>query len=177
MIPFCNLNVKLILIFYKIYIFQKELIFVTIMCIINTKGVEEGEKMAFDNESKMIIAHNLKELRETNGLKGKDVANALAINPSTYRSWETGRAAPKFLTLMQIANMYNVSISVILENPNKINTSVSSSNDYNKSIYGDRYLSELENSEKLFIMKLRQLNKQDKDKIFDFMDSIFPKES
>lgn len=146
------------------------------MCIINTKKVEKGENMAFDNESKMIIAKNLKELKERNGLKGKDVAAALGINPSTYRSWETGRSAPKFLMLTNIAKMYNVSINTILEAPDSHEFKVSSPNEYNSNIYGDRYLSELENSEKLFVMKWRQLNRQDKDKLIDFMQTLLPQE-
>jgi hypothetical protein len=45
---------------------------------------------------------------------------------------------------------------------------------YDHEIYGDKYLSELEGSEKLFIMRFRQLTKSDKMKVAEFIDNLLP---
>lgn len=135
--------------------------------------------MKFEDEIKKNIKENLIYFRKANGLTQEETANALNIkDSSTYRSWETGRSAPKNSMLVRIARMYNVSTDRILTNTDDYKNirqhKVSAPVEYDDSVYGDEYLSELENSEKLFIMKFRQLNAKDKQKVAKYLDEILP---
>ena len=76
--------------------------------------------------------------------------------------------------------MYNISLDTLMGNTAKSGDnrfSVLSGNKYNEDVYGDRYLSELQNNEKLIIMKYRQLNSEDKEKVGEFIEKILPKQS
>lgn len=133
--------------------------------------------MTIENEIKMNIKENLIRLRKANGLTQCEAAQALNMkDASTYRSWEIGRSSPKNSMLVRIARMYNITVDKLLTNRenDKIISKhkVSSSIEYEDNVYGDEYLSELENSEKLFIMKFRQLNAKDKKKVAEFLDEI-----
>ena len=137
--------------------------------------------MESKSTTKSTIKSMLIAYRKENNLRQEDVANALGMaDSSTYRSWETGRSSPKSEMLVKIAQMYNISLDTLMGNTAKTNESrfaVSSGNKYNDDVYGDRYLSELQNNEKLIIMKYRQLNSEDKEKLGEFMEKIFPNQA
>lgn len=105
--------------------------------------------------------------RKANDLSKKDMAIALGVNPSTYRSWETARSAPKKAALAMISKVINVPIDELLGGESD-NFEVSCNDD----VYGDKYLSELTNDEKIFVMRYRQLINSDKKKLSDFLDEI-----
>lgn len=135
--------------------------------------------MSLESEIKENIKNNLISFRKANLMTQEETANALNIkDSSTYRSWESGRSSPKNSMIVKIARMYNISTDRILTNSDDYKRSkkhkVSSSVDFEDNIYGDEYLSELEKSEKLFVMKFRQLNAKDKQKVAEFLDEIFP---
>ena len=124
----------------------------------------------------MLIAY-----RKKNDLRQQDVAKALGLyDSSTYRSWETGRSSPKPDMLVKIAQMYNISLDTLMGNTARSGDnrfSIASGNKYNEDVYGDRYLSKLQNNERLIIMKYRQLNSEDKEKVGEFIENILPKQS
>jgi tRNA uridine 5-carbamoylmethylation protein Kti12 len=81
--------------------------------------------------------------------------------------------------IVRIAKMYNISTDRILTGEQTRNASKrlslsANTSEYNKDIYGDEYLSELTSSEKLFIMKFRQLTSKDKQKVADLLNDILP---
>jgi len=51
--------------------------------------LDEGETMPAA-KSKPKITTNLKAIRDASGLKQKEAAERMGVNPSTYNSWETG---------------------------------------------------------------------------------------
>lgn len=134
--------------------------------------------MQTENDTKNILSENLKKLRLSLDLSGEQVADILKINPATYRSWETGRSAPKYNILLEIARIYSISVESLLSNePYKkviYANQVESSNPYNSNIYSDEYLNELSITEKILVMKLRRLNSSDMKKLESFIDELIP---
>ena len=136
--------------------------------------------MTFEEQIKLNIKNNIIALRKKCGLTQQEAAEALTVkDASTYRSWETGRSSPKPAMLLKIAQVYGVSIEGLMGTespaPAVSKLKVASPGTYNEHIYGDNYLGELQNDEKLFVMKLRQLNMQDKARVGEFLESILPR--
>lgn len=136
--------------------------------------------MTYEEQIKLNIKNNIIALRKKCGLTQQETAEALTIkDASTYRSWETGRSSPKPAMLLKIAQIYGISVEDLMgvEAPTPVpnRLKVASPSTYNENIYGDRYMGELQNDEKLFVMKLRQLNLQDKAKVAEFLENILPR--
>lgn len=135
-----------------------------------------------DRESivKENIKHNLINYRKYNQLTGEEVAQALKMNHGTYRSWETGRSSPKLSALIKLAKIYGITIEKLLydhselqeTNNGVLSIATDSQNEYNNDVYGDEYLSQLSSYEKIVVMKIRQLNKNDKDKLNEFLNDL-----
>lgn len=122
------------------------------------------------NENMIIrnsISKHLSLFREANDLSKKEMAIALGVNPSTYRSWETARSAPKKPALTVISKVINIPLDELLGNE-PCNFEVKSSDE----VYGDKYLSELSDEEKILVMKFRQLNGVDKKKLTECLNEI-----
>jgi len=62
-----------------------------------------------------MIAKRLKELRTIKGLTIKEVAKELNLSPSTYRDWELGTQITGE-PYKKLAEIYNVSLNVLLDN-------------------------------------------------------------
>lgn len=60
-----------------------------------------------------MLIDRLKELREDLGLKQEDIAKKLNIGRSTYANYESGAAEPNISILIDLANIYNVSVDYI----------------------------------------------------------------
>lgn len=60
----------------------------------------------------------IRDLREDNDLKQKDLAAYLAIDQSTYSDYENGRISIPIEQLIKIADYYNVSIDYIIGRTN-----------------------------------------------------------
>lgn len=60
----------------------------------------------------------LKELRLKAKYTQKNIAEKLNIPLNTYTQYELGNREPTVSTLIKIANLYNVSLDYLLENPN-----------------------------------------------------------
>lgn len=56
----------------------------------------------------------LKIMREKYGLKQKDFAKKIDIQPTTYNQYETGVREPNIQQLTKIANFYNCSIDYLV---------------------------------------------------------------
>lgn len=134
--------------------------------------------MKSENEIKSVLSKSLKEYRNKLGLNGEEIAESLGINASTYRSWESGRAMPKYSAISELAKIYNVSVDTLLgnnvEKTKTTNNILKSDNNYNNNIYSDNYITELSNSEKLIIMKYRRLNSEDTKKLSQFIEELLP---
>lgn len=65
------------------------------------------------NNSKFSLV--LRQCRENSGLTQKQVADALNIERSTYAYYETGTTHPSGATIIKLANVFNVSYTVLME--------------------------------------------------------------
>ena len=67
------------------------------------------------------IANRLKGLRKAKGVRQKDVTSAIGINERTYRSYEAGAIEPSAVTIVKLADYFNISADYLLcrtDNPN-----------------------------------------------------------
>lgn len=131
--------------------------------------------MLSEDEIKVMIKENLVKYRKANKLTGEDVADALNMNHGTYRSWETGRSSPKFSSVIKLSQIYGVTVDNLLYDHEKLhdaNRMIVANTEYNKDVYGDDYLSQLSNWEKIMIMKIRQLNQEDRKKVTDLIKDL-----
>jgi len=127
-------------------------------------------------EVKNNIKTNLVELRKASKLSKRDVANVLGVNENTYRIWEDPkRSSPKMHNLVKIAQIYNVSCDFLLrDNINSksetvISKSVSASSPDDEK---KRFLSSLDKYERLIVMKIRQLDIEERNKINDLIEKL-----
>lgn len=60
----------------------------------------------------------LANLRESNNLSQKNLADKLDIRYTTYYGYESGLHAPDIATLKKLANFFDVSIDYLVENDN-----------------------------------------------------------
>ena len=56
-------------------------------------------------------------IRNSKGLKDKQVADAAGITPSTFSDWKSGRSAPKLDKIVKIAGVSGVSPADIAQHP------------------------------------------------------------
>ena len=61
---------------------------------------------------------NLKHLRHEKGFSQLDMAGELGIPQSTYQQYEAGINEPRFSTLIQMADYFNVSIDYLIGRSN-----------------------------------------------------------
>ena len=126
-------------------------------------------------EVRSNIKRNITLLRTANGLKMREVANALGVKENTYRTWEDERtvSSPKPDKIIAIAKLYDVSVDFIMNNEED---NIKNANDVKSveadKIYGDKYLNELSAEEKLHLMRYRILNSRDRKIINEKIESI-----
>lgn len=118
------------------------------------------------------IGERLKSLRQASKMNQTQVAEVLNVKRETYASWEIGRSAPKYDTLIRIAQLYNVTLEYLLTGESQEPFTIRSSNDYNSDIYSDSYVNELSGFEKTILMKIRMLNLSDKQKLANFIENL-----
>ncbi|WP_438466072.1 helix-turn-helix domain-containing protein [Streptococcus pluranimalium] len=61
-----------------------------------------------------MFSQKLKELRTTNNLSQKQIAEKMNISQQAYSKWESGKNSPSLATLEKVANFFNLSIEELL---------------------------------------------------------------
>lgn len=59
----------------------------------------------------MLIGENIKKARKNAGLSQKELAVLMGISPQMVSMYETGQRNPKYKTLVNFANVLNVSLT------------------------------------------------------------------
>lgn len=69
------------------------------------------------NSHEVIIMRfkNLRDIREDNDIKQKDVAKYLNVSQNTYSQYETGTISLTAEVLIKLSDYYNVSIDFLLD--------------------------------------------------------------
>ena len=65
-------------------------------------------------ESKMSFSENLRQLREKQGLKQKELAEELGISLRAYQYYERNEREPQLSTLIRIADYFDVSLDELV---------------------------------------------------------------
>ena len=60
------------------------------------------------------IANRLKELRKGKGVRQIDVTLAIGLNERTYRSYEAGEIEPSAVTIIKLADYFDISADYLL---------------------------------------------------------------
>lgn len=64
--------------------------------------------------SSMTIGTKIKELREAHGIKQKELAAVLGVDPSTITKYEKNERLPEIKYLIKIADFFDVSVDFLL---------------------------------------------------------------
>ncbi|WP_294800924.1 helix-turn-helix domain-containing protein [uncultured Eubacterium sp.] len=65
-----------------------------------------------------MIFNNLKNIREDNDIKQRQIAEILNVSQNTYSQYETGVIPLTAETLIKLADYYNVSVDYLLDRTN-----------------------------------------------------------
>lgn len=68
-----------------------------------------------------MVFSNLRNIREDNDLKQKDLASILNVSQNTYSQYETGVIALTAEVLLKLADYYDVSVDYLLDRTNNPN--------------------------------------------------------
>lgn len=118
------------------------------------------------------LKNNLLTLRKTNNMTQQQLADLLGIERSTYTSWEAGRSLPKPAQFVKLSEIYNVSFEFLTESIYQHKLVVNSPLKNPYRVYGDSFVSELNDYERTIILKLRMMNSNDKKSVEEFIESI-----
>lgn len=146
--------------------------------VYNSNELSRKEGLVLDISKAQIkanIAQNLKACRELYGLKQKHISEMLGIDSSTYRSWETGRATPNIATLNELAKMFKLSINELCGIDEKCENELavaSPEKNFNKTVYGENKITDLDIYEKQMIMQIRRLTNDDKRKVGECINEL-----
>ena len=110
----------------------------------------------------------IKSFREENGFTQDQLAKIIGVSRTTYTKWESGDTLPNIIQLSKLAAIYGVELDRFLKA--EVNLRVASP-DYEDE-YGDNYVSELNDEERYFLANFRLLNRNDKNKLLDYIESI-----
>lgn len=76
-----------------------------------------------------MFSERLKLLRKEKGLKQKELARLLDIEPSKYNKWENRKSSPGYNTLCELANFFGSTTDYLLGNSNQMYKNVDKSLD------------------------------------------------
>ncbi|MBQ7204019.1 MAG: helix-turn-helix transcriptional regulator [Eubacterium sp.] len=117
-----------------------------------------------------MLIQNLKDFRDKLDLSQQEIADALGIKRETYANYEK-RTIPPHSVIYRLSQIYNVSPSVFYR-PEPLENSNILLHYKDDGLYGESSFLDLSSYEKVMVMKLRQLNKEDKIKIESEVDEI-----
>ena len=115
-----------------------------------------------DNQIKIILQKNIREIRKEKKVTQQMIADALGIKRETYSNYECRTLPPHYL-LLSLAKIYNVSPEVFYKTDLDASTLFVANT--NNEIYGESRFIDLSDNEKLLLMKYRMLNNSDKEEI------------
>lgn len=119
-----------------------------------------------DNEVKAILQENIIKVRNSKKVTQLTVAQALGISRETYSNYEVRTLPPQYL-IFRLAKIYNITPDVFYRTNLEVDK-LFVEND-NDRIYGESAFCDLTDAEKLLVMRMRQLNKKDKDEVNKFI--------
>lgn len=122
-----------------------------------------------DKFVKECIKQNIKKYRVTNELTQAQICEVLGTSRTTYTKWESGDSMPNTVQLAKLSMIYGVKPDTFYDGLDQLSVSYG----FNE-LYGEKYLSDLSDDERTIIMKYRLLNKQDKQKLNDFLTQAKP---
>lgn len=70
------------------------------------------------------LANRLKELRKLNNSTQRQISLKLGITERNYQRYETGEGLPKLSTLIELANIFNVSLDFLVGREGVFNDSL-----------------------------------------------------
>lgn len=70
------------------------------------------------------LANRLKELRKLSNLTQRDVSLKAGLTRRRYSALETGESIPKLSTLIELANIFNVSLDFLVGREGQFNDSL-----------------------------------------------------
>lgn len=120
-------------------------------------------------EINRIIGENLKTLREVNGYSQEFIGDMLHIDRSTCSNWENAKTMPKPAQLTMLSNFYNVSIDFITSDHNNEFTLNAPPP---QRVFGESFLSQLTDDERLMLLKYRVLCDNDKKKVDALLETL-----
>ena len=69
---------------------------------------------------KAVIARNIADLRRRAGMTQQDLAAKLNYTDKAISKWERGESAPDILTLVSLAEVFDVTVDDLLKDPNAL---------------------------------------------------------
>ena len=72
------------------------------------------------DERKATIASNLIKLRLAAGMTQAELGEKLNYSDKSISKWERGESVPDVLTLVQLADLFEIPVNQLLEDPNAL---------------------------------------------------------
>lgn len=116
------------------------------------------------------IKKNVRLFREVNGFTQTQISELMGVSRTTYTKWESGDTLPNTVQINNLARLYKKTVDDFI-NTGLENDMLYVANGVH-NVYGDSYVSELNDEERGIIAKYRILNKNDKKRIEDFFEKI-----
>jgi len=84
--------------------------------VVQVTLVDRNQFILTSNDSKMLVAHMLKRLRQKNGLSVREVSKRMgSSSPNAFGSYEQGKVAPTLEKLEELMHAIDPTHSVILK--------------------------------------------------------------
>lgn len=104
-------------------------------------------------------------------LTQREVAEALNVDRSTYTCYEIGKTEPNIETITKLAKIFNVSVVDLFPIDEGDNTQAAEAGASSKSTVNKLKFYDLNEHEKMIIMKIRQMNAGDRIRLQRFLDN------
>ena len=123
------------------------------------------------DKEKSNIGKKLKKMRTELGLTQDDIAEVLSMNRTTFYKYENGAAVPPVNVLMKLAALFNVPVSVMLNDDNTLRFNSPERDDVDADTGSVSDFTQLNRDEKKLILKLRLMNADKKARIKELIYS------
>ena len=110
-------------------------------------------------------------MRTELGLTQDDIAEVLSMNRTTFSKYENGAAVPPVNVLMKLAALFNVPVSVMLNDDNTLRFNSPERDDVDADTGSVSDFTQLNRDEKKLILKLRLMNADKKARIKELIYS------